>query len=67
MNLEFDKPFSAEEVRGALFQIAPSKDPGIDGFTAGFFQRHWNLLKDDVVPVVLDFLNGGGGITNRIK
>ena len=39
--------------------MAPSKSPGVDGFTAGFFQRHWNLLKDDVVPAVLDFLNGG--------
>ncbi|KAM0859687.1 hypothetical protein ACQ4PT_047052 [Festuca glaucescens] len=59
MNTELDKTFSVEEVRAALFQMAPSKAPGVDGFTAGFFQRHWNLLKDDIVPAVLDFLNGG--------
>src|SRR6266540_7483338 len=39
--------------------MAPSKAPGVDGFTAGFFQRHWDILKDDVVQAVLDFLNGG--------
>jgi hypothetical protein len=39
--------------------MAPSKAPGVDGFTASFFQRHWSLIKDDVVMAVLDFLNGG--------
>jgi hypothetical protein len=24
-----------------------------------FFQRHWDLLKDDLAPAVFDFLNGG--------
>jgi hypothetical protein len=35
--------------------MAPSKAPGVDGFTAGFFQRHWDLLKEDVTTAVLDF------------
>jgi hypothetical protein len=59
LNDGMDAPYTEEEVRKALFQMAPSKAPGVDGFTAGFFQRHWGLLKDDVVAVVLDFLNGG--------
>ena len=59
MNERLDMPYTAEEVRTALFQMAPSKAPGVDGFTTGFFQRHWSLLKDDIVPSVLDFLNGG--------
>lgn len=59
MNEELDRPFTADEVRVALFQMASSKAPGVDGFTAGFFQWHWNLLKDDIVSAVLDFLNGG--------
>jgi hypothetical protein len=59
MNAELQKAFTAEEVKGALFQMAPFKAPGVDGFTAGFFQRHWLLLKDDIVPAILDFLNGG--------
>jgi hypothetical protein len=59
MNLDLDKPYTAEEVKVALFQMAPSKAPGVDGFMAGFFQRHWALLHDDIVTAVLDFLNGG--------
>jgi hypothetical protein len=56
MNSLLDKPFEAEEVRAALFQMAPSKAPGVDGFTAGFFQRHWDILHHTIVPAVLDFL-----------
>ena len=31
------RPFTEEEVETALFQMAPSKAPGVDGFNAGFF------------------------------
>jgi hypothetical protein len=40
MNEDLTRAFTADEVSKALFQMAPSKAPGIDGFTAGFFQRH---------------------------
>lgn len=59
MNRELEKPFTPAEVRTALFQMAPSKAPGFDGYTAGFYQRHWALVGDDVTQGVLDFLNGG--------
>jgi hypothetical protein len=59
MNDSLTKEFVEEDVKKALFQMAPSKAPGVDGFTAGFFQRHWELLKSDIVPAVLHFLNGG--------
>lgn len=59
MNDSITKPYTPEEVRAALFQMAPSKAPGVDGFTAGFFQRHWHTVKDDLVPAILDFLHGG--------
>lgn len=35
------------------------KAPGADGFNAGFFQTHWQLVKPCVVNTVLGFLNGG--------
>jgi hypothetical protein len=58
MNEEMDAAYTEKEVEKALFQMAPSKAPSVDGFTTGLFQGHWNLLKDDVVLAVLDFLNG---------
>jgi len=54
-----ERPFSEQEVEEALFQMAPSKAPGVDGFNAGFFQTHWQLVKGCVVPAILGFLNGG--------
>ena len=59
MNAHIDMAYTAQEVKTPLFQMAPSKAPGVDGFTAGFFQRHWTILKDDIIPAVLGFLNGG--------
>jgi hypothetical protein len=53
------KPFTAEEVERALFQMAPNKAPGVDGFNAGVFQAHWQLIKPSVLSAVLGFLNGG--------
>jgi hypothetical protein len=51
--------FSDQEVRKALFMMHPNKVSGPDGFTAGFYQKHWYLIKDDVTRAVLQFLNGG--------
>jgi hypothetical protein len=59
MNAELTKPFEAEEVRNALFMMGPNKSPGSDGFTAGFFQHHWQFLGPSITKGVLDFLNGG--------
>jgi hypothetical protein len=58
MRLSLNKPFMEEEIKFALFQMHPSKAPGVDGITAGFFQRHWETVKSVVVPAVLEFLRG---------
>ena len=59
MNEMLCQPFTPEEVEVALFQMGPNKAPGEDGFTAGFFQKHWALMKENVTVAVLGFLNGG--------
>jgi hypothetical protein len=58
-NEDLTRAFTANEFSKALLQMAPSKAPGIDEFIAGFFQRHWPILKVDIVPAILEFLNGG--------
>lgn len=52
----FLQPFEEGEVERALFQMGPSNAPGADGFKAGFFQKHWDLVKDKVIAAVLGFL-----------
>ena len=39
--------------------MGPNKAPGPDGFTAGFYQTHWDLVGPSVTRAVLNFLNEG--------
>lgn len=50
--------FSQEEIRRAVFDLNPLKASGPDGFTALFFQKSWELLKDSLVPAFQHVLNG---------
>ena len=59
MNAQLMKPFVEDEVKVALFAMGPTKALGSDGFHAGFYQRHWDLVGPDVTIAVLGFLNGG--------
>ncbi|CAL5097923.1 unnamed protein product [Urochloa decumbens] len=52
-------PFSDQEISDALFQIGPIKAPGPDGFPARFFQRNWELMKEDVTEAVKRFFTTG--------
>jgi hypothetical protein len=50
--------FSEKEVKEALFQMFPTKSPGLDGFPAQFFQRHWVLCGTQVTSIILRILRG---------
>ena len=41
--------FSDKEIADALFQIGPLKAPGPDGFPAHFFQRNWEVMREQVI------------------
>ena len=51
--------FTTEEVKVALFQMGPTKAPRLNGMNAIFYQNFWHVVGDNVVLVVLDFLNNG--------
>lgn len=59
MNDQLCLSYTAQEVERALFMMGPNKSPGPDGFTAGFYQLHWNVLDPSVIGAVLRFLNDG--------
>lgn len=58
-NDELIRPFSVEKIREAMFQILATKSPGPDGFTAAFFQDHWEVVGDDIVRMVHAFYYSG--------
>ena len=59
MKVVLSSELTADEVRMALFQMGPTKALGPDGMNALFYQKFWHIVGDDVVCVVLDFLNNG--------
>ena len=50
-----DKPFSEEEVQLTVFQLNKEKAPGPDGFTIAVYQEYWNVIKEDLMRVFLEF------------
>ncbi|XP_074265807.1 uncharacterized protein LOC141588255 [Silene latifolia] len=53
------RPFTAQEVRTAVFQMGALKSPGPDGVPAIFYQKCWYFIKKDVTRAVLSVLNSG--------
>ncbi|XP_074293061.1 uncharacterized protein LOC141619965 [Silene latifolia] len=53
------RPFSAKEVRTAVFQMGALKAPGPDGIPAVFYQRCWSMIKGDFTKAILSILNSG--------
>lgn len=46
----------------ALFNMHPTKTPGLDGFHGRFFQKLWPEIGDVVSSVVLAVLNEGADL-----
>ena len=59
MNDVLCKLFTDDEISDALFQIGPLKAPGPDGFPARFFQRNWEVLREEVIGAVRNFFDEG--------
>lgn len=66
-NQQLDRPFSREEIRGALFQMYPTKAPGPDGMTARFFQNYWDIVGQSVIVACLKFLNEDSQIPEKLN
>ena len=48
MNDSLTAPVSEWEVKLALFAMYPDKAPGPDGMTALFYQKFWDIVKEDL-------------------
>ncbi|KAL5805001.1 hypothetical protein ACOSQ3_031801 [Xanthoceras sorbifolium] len=62
MNRVLDAPFTPADVKTALFQMYPTKAPGIDGLPTLFYQQYWNHVGDLVTAACLRCLNEGHSV-----
>lgn len=59
MNEKIEREFTIVEVGEALKQMSAFKSPDQDGFGAGFYKGHLNVVGEDTCRAVLSVLNGG--------
>ncbi|CAN1829772.1 LINE-1 retrotransposable element ORF2 protein [Linum perenne] len=52
---KLEGPVTEMEIKSAVFQMGPTKSPGPDGYPGCFFQRHWNVVKDDLISEIRGF------------
>lgn len=48
-----------DEVRAAIFEMAPYEAPCLDGYQPIFYQKFWSTVRMDLRIVVLSCLNSG--------
>ena len=51
-------PFSEEEVKMAIFDMEHNKAPGLDGFPIEFYQFFWDVVKQDLMSLFMNFIWG---------
>ncbi|KAM6577471.1 hypothetical protein CsatB_029308 [Cannabis sativa] len=51
------EPFTAEDIKTALFQIHPLKALGKDGLPCLFLQKNWDVVGEEVTQACLEVLN----------
>jgi hypothetical protein len=49
--------FTREEIHAALKSMPPQKAPGPDGYTADFYQFHWDTVGEEVCDAALHFFH----------
>ncbi|KAK5834917.1 hypothetical protein PVK06_010597 [Gossypium arboreum] len=57
MNEQLLREFKVEEIRKALWEMAPTKAPRVDGFHTIFFQKFWHIIGQDVAKFCLQVIN----------
>lgn len=54
-----EQDFTEEEIHRAVISLGSYKAPGLDGFTAEFLKKSWNIIKSDILVLFQDFFKNG--------
>ena len=54
-----ENPVTQDEIKRALFEMAPFKSPGVDEFHARFYQHAWEVVGNTIGNFVQDFFKFG--------
>jgi hypothetical protein len=57
-NIELEAPFLQQEIREVVFDIYSDGAPGPDGLSIIFYQKNWNIIKDDLIRLIKVFHEG---------
>ncbi|XP_031115795.1 uncharacterized protein LOC116019654 [Ipomoea triloba] len=55
----FNRPFTEDDIKKAVYDMAPNKAAGPDGFIAAFYQQHWSILGKTIFNMASAFFNTG--------
>ena len=64
MNQRLISTFTRDEVEATLKQMHPTKAPGLDGMSAIFLQKYWDVVGNDIMHMVLNVLNSNMSIAD---
>lgn len=59
MNHQLLTPFSNDEIKAAIFSLRATKAPSPDGLSGTFFQKSWEIIKDDIFQEIKIFFESG--------
>jgi hypothetical protein len=54
-NEKLAKPFSMRELKEVVFSMETNTTPGPDHIPVEFFQSRWDIIKDDLFGLLLEF------------
>lgn len=58
MNLWLARIPLEQEIHADIKSIKPEKAPGYGGFTSGFYQHFWDIVKREFLDLVIEFFQG---------
>lgn len=57
--INFEKQFTAQDIKEAFFSLSKNKTGGPDGYSSEFFTASWSVVGPEVTEAILEFFRSG--------